>query len=190
MSSGYDATTKGGLILNVPVVYFGTVLTGSTVTSGTSFGLTEGGVDFDPGRTDRQVTGDGIRAPIAGLEYPIDYNSHLKFKVKQFSSANVAVLEPGATADTVGSTTTYTPLECGTLYTSGDYLEDVMAVGQRGDGGLFVVHFPVAKVIKWKLDTKDKVEGMIDVDLQAYLDGTAAETSTDGCPYRILDITA
>lgn len=190
MSSGYDSTTKGGLILNVPVVYFGTVLTGSTVSSGTKFGLTEGGVDFDPGRTDRQVTGDGIRAPIAGLEYPIDYNSHLKFKIKQFASSNVAVLEPGADAATVGSTTTYTPLACGTLYTSGDYLEDVMAVGQRGDGGLFVVHFPVGKVIKWKLDTKDKVEGMIDVDIQAYLDGTEAETSTDGCPYRIIDVTA
>ncbi len=186
MSSGYDSTTKGGLILNVPVVYFGTVLTGSTVSSGTKFGLTEGGVDFDPGKTDRQVTGDGIRAPIAGLEYPIDYNSHMKFKIKQFASSNVGVLEPGATQ--VGDV--ITPLACGTLYTAGDYLTDVMAVGQRGDGGLFVVHFPVGKVIKWKLDTKDKVEAMIDVDIQAYLDGTAAETSTDGCPYRILDVTA
>lgn len=185
MSSGYDSTTKGGLILNVPVVYFGTVLTGTTV-AGTKFGLTEGGVDFDPGKTDRHVTGDGIRAPIAGLEYPIDYNSHLKFKIKQFATSNVDVLEPGSTQ--VGDV--ITPIACGTLYVAGDYLTDVMAVGQRGDGGLFVVHFPVGKVIKWKLDTKDKVEAMIDVDIQAYLDGTEAETSTDGCPYRILDVTA
>lgn len=190
MAGGYSSNTKGSLILNVPVVYFGTVLAGSTVSAGTSFGLTEGGVDFDPGRTDRQVTGDGIRAPIAGLEYPIDYNSHLKFKIKEFGTGNVAVLEPGAAADTSGSTTTYTPISCGTLYVAGDYLTDVMAVGSRGNGGLFVVHFPVAKVIKWKLDTKDKVEGMIDVDLQAYLDGTEAETSTDGAPYRILDVAA
>ena len=189
MPSSYSAATKGAMILNVPVIYIGGVLTGTSV-SGTKVGLTEGGVDFDPGRTDRQVTGDGIRAPIAGLEYPIDYNAHFKFKVKEFSSANIAVLEPGATADTVGSTTTYTPISCGTLYAAGDYLTDVMGVGTRGDGGLFVVHFPVGKVIKWKLDTKDKVEGMIDVDIQAYLDGTEAETSTDGCPYRLIDVTA
>jgi hypothetical protein len=189
MPSSYSAATKGAMILNVPVIYIGGVLTGTSV-SGTKVGLTEGGVDFDPGVTVRQVTGDGIRSPIAGLEYVIDYNAHFKFKIKEFSSANITVLEPGATSETAGSQTTYTPISCGTLYVAGDYLTDVMGVGTRGDGGLFVVHMPVGKVIKWKLDTKDKVEGMIDVDIQAYLDGTEAETSTDGAPYRIIDVTA
>lgn len=189
MSSAYDSTTKDSLILNVPVVYFGAGLSGTTVT-GTKFGLTEGGVDFDPGKTERQVTGDGIRAPIAGLEYVIDYNSRMKFKIKQFGSGNIAALEPGADSATVGSDTTYTPIPCGQLYVAANYLTDVFAVGQRGDGGLFVVHMPVAKVVKWKLETKDKVEGMLDVELLAYLDGTAAETSTDGAPYLIHDVTA
>ena len=188
MSSAYSSATKGSLVLNVPVVYFGAVLTGTTVSAGTKFGLTEGGVDFDPGKVERQVTGDGIRAPIAGLEYVIGYNSVMKFKIKEIGSSNIALLEPGSTSETVGSATTYTPIACATLYTSGDYLEDVMAVGQRGDGGLFVVHLPVAKVNKWKLDTKDKVEGMLDVELTGYLDGTEAETSTDGAPFRLIDV--
>lgn len=190
MSSAYSSSTKGSLVLNVPVVWWGATLTGTAV-SGTKFGLTEGGVDFDGGRVDRQVTGDGIRAKIAGLEYPIDYNTVMKFKVKEIGSSNISLLEPGSTSETVGSATTYTPIECATLYVQGtDYLTDVMAVGQRGDGGLFVVHLPVAKIVKWKLDTKDKVEGMIDVELHGYLDGTEAETSTDGAPYRLIDVTA
>ncbi len=190
MSSAYSSSTKAALVLNVPVVWWGAVLTGTTVSSGTKFGLTEGGVDFDSGKVERQVTGDGIRARIAGLEYVIDYNPVMKFKIKEIGSSNIALLEPGSTAETVGSTTTYTPIACATLYVAGDYLEDVMAVGQRGDGGLFVCHLPVAKVVKWKLDTKDKVEAMIDVELHGYLDGTEAETSTDGAPYRLIDVAA
>jgi hypothetical protein len=180
MPSGYDNTTKDALVLNVPVVWFGSGLAGTTI-SGTKFGLTQGGVDFDPGRKDREIEFDGKRAPVQGLEYPIDYDSQLKFKVIVFGSNQVSVLEPGST--TAGEV--ITPIACSTLYPLSGYLTDVRAASVSGDGGLFIVHFPVARVIHWKLDSKDKQESMLDITLKAYLDATEAETSTDGCPYRI-----
>jgi hypothetical protein len=169
----------------VPVVWFGSGLAGTTVT-GTKFGLTEGGVDFDPGRKDIEVPFDGKRAPVAGLEYPVDYDSQFKFKVIVFGENQVSVLEPGSTTN--GNV--ITPISCSTLYPTSAYLTDVRAASVTGDGGLFVVHFPVARVISWKLDTKDKQPAMLDVVLKAYLDPTEAETSTDGCPYRIERVAA
>jgi hypothetical protein len=143
-------------------------------------------VDFDPGRKDRHVEADGIRAPVQGLEYPIDYDSQLKFKVVVFGSNQVNTLEPGST--TVGNV--ITPISCSTLYPLSGYLTDVRAASVSGDGGLFIVHFPVARVITWKLDSKDKQESMLDIVVKAYLDATEAETSTDGAPYRIERIPA
>lgn len=180
MPSGYDANTVSALVLNVPVVWFGSGLSGTTVT-GTKFGLTQGGVDFDPGRKDREIEFDGKRAPVQGLEYPIDYDSTMKFKVIVFGDDQVSTLEPGST--TAGDV--ITPISTSTLYPASAYLTDVRAAATTGDGGLFVVHFPVARVISWKLDSKDKQESMLDVVLKAFLDADDAVTSTDGCPYRI-----
>jgi hypothetical protein len=183
MPSGYDANTVGALVLNVPVVWFGSGLTGTTVT-GTKFGLTQGGVDFDPGRKDREIEFDGKRAPVQGLEYPIDYDSTMKFKVIVFGDDQVSTLEPGST--TVGEV--ITPISTSTLYPASAYLTDVRAAATTGDGGLFVVHFPIARVISWKLDSKDKQESMLDVVLKAFLDAddavtsrTAARTASSGC---------
>lgn len=189
MPSGYDSTTKDSLGLNVAVLYVGAELAGASVT-GDKFGLTKGGLKFDPGVKNRMVEFDGLRAPVAGLEYPIDYDSHIKGDIITLGSAQIGYLLTGADSSTSGGATTYTPLACSTLYSEGDYLADVYMVTTRGDGGLFIVHFPVARVIKWDLDTKDKVENTISVDIQAFLSDTDAQSSTDGAPFRIIDVAA
>jgi hypothetical protein len=185
MPSGLTATTPDDLVLNVAVLYVSGSIVGVTP-SGTKFGLSKGGLDFDPGRKDREIEFDGKRAPVQGLEYPIDYDSQMKFKVIVFGANQVDTLEPGSTTN--GDV--ITPISCSTLYPISGYLTDVRAASVSGDGGLFIVHFPVARVISWKLDSKDKQESMLDIVLKAYLDATEAETSTDGCPYRIERVAA
>jgi hypothetical protein len=185
MPSGLTATTPDDLVLNVAVLYVGGSIVGTTA-SGTKFGLSKGGLDFDPGRKDREIEFDGKRAPIAQLEYPIDYDARIKGKIIQFGSEQIAYLEPGATLN--GDE--YTPKSADTLYAEGDYLEDVMAVWVRGNGGLFVVKFPVARVVMYKVDSKDKQEAEISIDLKAFLALDVAVADTSAAPYTIQDVAA
>ena len=189
MPSGLTATLPNDLALNAAVLYHGASIAGSTV-SGTKVSVTKGGIDFDPGIKDREIEFDGKRSTIAGLEYPIEYDAHIKGKIIQLGADQIALLLPGSAADTAGSVTTYTPKAADTLYEVGDYLEDVMAVWSRGDGGLFVVQFPLARVMKWKVDSKDKQEAEIDLDLKAVLSLDAAVTDTGTAPFQILDVAA
>lgn len=189
MPSGYDSTTKDNLVLNVMVLYVNGTLVGA-VADGDKFGLTKGGVDFDPGRKDRDVEFDGKRGRVAGLEYPIDYESVMKGKIITFGAAQIGYLESGATSDVAGEQTTYTPKPCGELYAEGDYLTDVLGVCERGDGGMVVVKFAVGRVTKWKLDTKDKQEAELDFEIHAYISDEDAQESTDKAPYQLIDVAA
>jgi hypothetical protein len=160
------ATLPDDLALNVAVLYMNGSISGTTV-SGDKLSATQGGIDFKPGVKRRDIEYDGKRSETEQMSY---------------------VLEPGSTADTVGSVTTYTPISADTLYGEGDYLTDVMAVWQRGNGGLFVVHFPKAMVINWDVDSKDKSEAKAKIDIKAIVDLDAAVADTGACPYRILDV--
>jgi hypothetical protein len=185
MPSGLTATTPDDLVLNVAVLYVGGSIAGTTV-SGDKFGLTKGGLDFDNGKKDREVDYDGKRSRVVGLEYPIEYDPHIKGKIIEFGSRQIGYLEPGATL----AGDEYTPKACDTLYAEGDYLEDVMAVWTRGNGALFVVNFPAARVISYKVDSKDKQEAEIAVDIVACLPLADAVTDTGKAPYTLRDIPA
>jgi hypothetical protein len=181
MPSGLTATTADSLALNVGVLYVDTT---------TPMGITQGGLDFDPGKVYREVEFDGKRAAVAELEYVIDYNSVIKGKFIEISPAMIARLESGSTSDVVSLETTYTPKPCSELFAEGDYLSNVRLVITRGDGGLLAVHFDTARITKWKVDTKDKAEAMIDCEIKAFLSLTAAASSTDTCPYVLIDTAA
>ena len=173
MPSGFTASTPDSLVLNVGVLSV----------NGTPIGVSQGGLDFDPGRTDRQVEGDGFRAPIAEMEYPIDYKAVIKGSFITLDSTFLGYLEPGGTV--VGGTTT--PIACGTRYATGDYLTNVTLDMDRGDGSTWTVKFGTARVTKWSLDSKDKREGLVKVEIMAYLSAADAATSTDGCPYVLIE---
>jgi hypothetical protein len=185
MPSGLTATLPDDLALNVAVLYHTASLTGATI-SGTKVGATQGGLDFKPGIKTRHIEFDGKRSDIAQLEYVIEYDAHISGSIIQLGADQIAMLEPGATLN--GET--YTPRAADVLYEADDYLTDVMAVWQRGDGGLFVVEFPVARVVSYDVDSKDKAESKVKIDLKAYLSLSDAVTDTGLCPYRIHDVAA
>ena len=55
---------------------------------------------------------------------------------------------------------------------------------------LFVVEFPVARVVSYKIDGKDKTEAEITIDLKAFLSLADAVTNTSLCPYRLYNVAA
>ena len=185
MPSGLTATLPDDLALNVAVVYTGASIAGTTV-SGTKIGATQGGIDFKPGIKTRDIEFDGRRSAIAQLEYVIEYDAHITGSFIQLGDDQIAMLEPGA----VLAANVYTPRAADVLYAEGDYLEDVMAVWQRGNGGLFVVEFPVGRIVSWDADSKDKAETKVKFDIKAFLSLTDAVTDTGLCPYRIHNIPA
>jgi hypothetical protein len=184
--SGLSATLKEDLALNVAVLYHTASIAGTTVT-GTAVGATQGGLDFKPGIKTRHVEFDGKRSDVESLDYVIEYDAHITGSIIQIGAEQIAMLEPGA--GLAGDI--YTPRDADVLYTEDtDYLTDVMAVWQRGDGGLFVVHFPKARIVSWDIDSKDKAEAKIKIDLKAFLDYDTAVTNVSACPYSLRDIAA
>jgi hypothetical protein len=184
------ATLPDDLALNVAVLYVGASIAGTTV-SGTKVSATQGGIDFKPGIKRRSIEYDGQRSETEGLSYVIEYDARITGSIIQLGASQIAMLEPGSTSDESGGITTYTPIAADTLYEpTDDYLTDVMAVWQRGNGGLFVVHFPKAMVMDWSIDSKDKSEAKVKLDLKAILDLDAAVADTGAAPYTILDVAA
>ena len=185
MPSGLTATLPDDLALNVAVLYHTASITGGAVT-GTKVSATKGGLDFDPGIKTRDIEFDGKRSSIAQMEYVIEYDAQIKGKIIQLGSTQIDILEPGAVL--VGDE--YTPRAADTLYAEGDYLTNVMCAWERGNGGLFVVEFPVPRVMSWKIDGKDKSEAEIAIVLKAYLSLDDAVTNTSLCPYRLHNVAA
>ncbi len=171
MPSGFTSGTPDALAINVGVLKV----------NGTVIGLSDGGLDFDPGIVDLQIPFDGARAPVAEMEYRVDYKSKISGTFITPSATFLQQLEPGGTlnADTI------TPIECGTLYATGDYLTNVELIVSRGDGTNLTVTFATAKVTKWSLDSKDKQALKVKCEIMAYLSKAAAASSTDTCPYTI-----
>ena len=185
MPAGLTSTLPDDLALNVAVLYHTATIAAGSV-SGTKISATKGGLDFDPGIKTRDIEFDGQRSSIAELEYVIEYDAHIKGKIIQLGSTQIDILEPGA----VLAGDEYTPRAADVLYASGDYLTNVMCAWERGNGGLFVVEFPVARVVSWKIDGKDKQEAEITIDIKAFLSLADAVTNTSLCPYRLYNVAA
>jgi hypothetical protein len=186
MPSGLTSTLPDDLALNVAVLYHTASIVGGAV-SGTKISATKGGLDFEPGIKTRDIQFDGgDRSAIAELEYVIGYDAHIKGKIIQLGSDQIEILEAGAAL--VGDT--YTPRAADVLYESTDYMENVMCAWERGNGALFVVEFPVARVVSYKIDGKDKSEAEITIDLKAFLSLADAVTDTSLCPYKLHNVPA
>lgn len=171
MPSGFTADTADALALNVGVLKV----------DGVVIGLSDGGLDFDPGIVDLQIQFDGARAPVAGMEYRVDYKSKISGTFITPSVEFLQQLEAGG--DLSGDV--ITPIACGTLYAAGDYLTNVTLTVGRGDGSNLTVTFPTAKINKYSFDSKDKMPLKVKIEIAAYLSTTVAAASTDTCPYTI-----
>lgn len=176
MPSGYTATTKNHIAKGAGVLEIDGVKL-----------VTRGG-RFNPGQALRDVEFDGRAAPIAGLTYPVGYDSAIETTLIEFSADVLALVNPGSTTVVAGGTTTITPPAAYTMVAAAD-LPAVTWTFTRTDGKRMRVNFPKAWITASAIESADRAEGTMPVSIAARLDMDAVGATTDSPPftYQILD---
>lgn len=151
------------------------------------FAAQEGGLQYDPGETRRQVPFDGQRSGIVGLDRTVEFKPTISGTVLEMSDALLTQFDTGATHATVSGgpsgATQVQPKAAGTLYAAGDYLTNVRAIWQLGGGGFFQLRFMKAIVMKWgPIVGKDKEEAKIALVIEARLDMSISGQLTSNPP--------
>ena len=88
------------------------------------------------------------------------------------TAAEVQRLHPGAgtaTSTDTNITTIITPKDAGVLFATADYLADVRAIWELGDGSYFAIHLPKAYCSKRAVNGADSGEGEIPLELSGVL---------------------
>lgn len=176
-NSGFSATLPTDVLLDSGVLYIGDT---------TPFGVTVGGIQFDPGIQRENIDFDGKLADVIELDRTIGVKAKLSCKIIEGSATRLEALEAGSTNATVTgppSVTTITPLGMGELYASGAYVTNVMAAYRRGGGGFAIVKFPKALITTWKIGPGSNKRAEIDIEIEARQDIAAANTGV--MPYVI-----
>ena len=162
----------------------------------TPIGVTRGGTRFDPGKEVRNIEYDGKRSNVAGLDRITMYNSTLGATLIEFGSTDsgnqISRLEQGSSTDDsggesspMGTVKTYTPKAAGAFFTAGEYAANLRVVFERSGGGYAAVHFPIAFVARYSIQSQDKNEAGIDAEFHARLSAADADTNPGKCPYEI-----
>lgn len=162
----------------------GVLYVGATV-----FGVTKGGLNFDPGITYRNIDFDGKRSAVKLLDRKMMVQPKISGTVIQLSATNATQIEPGATTATTGAwtgSTSVTGKRAALNLGAGDYLTDVRAIWLRASGGFVQVRFPAALCTKYDIQSADADEVAIGIEIEARLDtGVSGFTNVGDMPYRI-----
>jgi hypothetical protein len=172
MPSSYTSDLPNDILLDTGVLYYDPVTPGTMV----KFGGTRGGLQFNRGRTIRTVEVDGVSSPVVGIQRFIEGDATITGTAIVFSSAKLAVLEPGSEVDDSGTDPnvirTITPMAMRTMIPSTAYHE-WHVIWKRGNGGTFKVVFPVGLASFDSISAADNNEGEIAITI------TAANTASD-----------
>jgi hypothetical protein len=156
------------------------------------FGISRGGLNFDPGKKMEQMKFDGQRSALAGFDRVIEFAPKITGKFIPFGTGSIPQLDAAGigsfTASGAGSKSSgsYTPVS-GSSYLSiaaGQYLTGLTLTFPRGAGGYASVVFPMALCTSYKIAGKDQSEAEIDATFEARLQLTGS-VSTDQAPYYI-----
>jgi hypothetical protein len=151
--------------------------------SDVAFGVTDGGLSFDPGTQRENIDFDGKFFDVEGLDRTTGGQPKISGKVIEASAAKLAVYEQGSASNTVGGVTTLTPRIAGELYATGDYVTNVRVAYRRGGGGFAIVKFPIGIVSSWKVGPGSNKRSAIDLEIMARQDPAAANKGV--VPYVI-----
>lgn len=168
-ASGYSSTLPDEVLIGTGVLYKGN----------TVFGVTRGGIRFDPGKTMRNVPYDGQRAPRQGLDRVESYAPRIFGTFIQFTAAKFADFEPGST----NASDVITPQTAGELLADADYFDEDTGTELRWlveltDGTYWDVIFPVALIERYEVTGKNEEETEIACEFAA----RAKDDDTEGTP--------
>lgn len=182
MPSGYASGFEGRVLLDTGVLYYKKQ---GGDGNPTKWGVSVGGLTFEPEIEWRHVEFDGRRSEIEGLHRVTNRTGRIKGTFLFEAPKHIPLVEPGATDSTGGGITTWTPKAASTLLTANtDYLQDVRLIATKPSGTLVEVKFARALVVKWAWQQEDKNEQKLaDVEIVAVLEDGTAASSTDTAPY-------
>lgn len=177
--SGYASTLPQNVLLNPAIVTIGTAL----------LGVTKGGVSWDPEMTTAEIAFDGMRSKVKGLERISKRGGKLTGTMLEIASAaQIEKLELGSTTATstvTGITSVITPKDAGVLFSTGDYLADVRATWETGQGpGHYVsIYIPCALCLKYGIKGADNGEADVSFEFAAVLDMSVSGAQITDAPY-------
>jgi hypothetical protein len=164
--TGYSGSTKAALLLDSGVLYYGNI----------KLGTTKGSVRFDRGEEVDEISADGIRQPIEGLDRLGFRRAIITATLLEASSTRMLQLIPGAATNTVGSVETITPPDAGAWLPS---LTNIRAIFENGDGTFTEYRMPRA-LPKWGgIEPTDRAAAGLPVTFEARAIGTDANTIQD-----------
>ena len=186
MPSGYTAGMASAVLLDVGVLYYKKQ---GGDGKPTKFGVSVGGLSFEPEIEWRHVEFDGKRSDIEGLHRVTNRTGRIKGTFLIEWPKHIPLVEPGATQSAGG---TWTPKMASTLLSPDtDYLQDVQLVATKPGGTLVRVAFGRGLIVKWSWKMEDKNEHKLaDIEIVAVLEDSKAATSTDTSPYTYKEISA
>jgi hypothetical protein len=175
--TGYSSATPNTVLLDAGVLYIGTAI----------IGVSRGGFKFDPGKELREFEYDGRGTAAVGDHRVTKYEAVISGKLLEVTAANLLKIDAGATAATVSSVTTTTPIDAKVSMTAGGYVSDLALYIEKGDGTYRAYKFPHALCRKYSLTTADNNEGEYDVEFVAV---AASGGAVLDAPYTIIDTNA
>lgn len=181
MPSGYTSSFRGDIILDAAVLWYKKQ---GGDGNPTKFGVSRGGIRFEPEVEWRHVDFDGKRSDIEGLHRVTNRTGRISGTWLLEIPKHWPTIEPGATLSSGGGIDTWTPKAASTLLTPNtDYLQELRMIGTLADGTLGEVFMARALCTRWSWVTEDKNEHVIEAEFMAVLEDGPAATSTDTAPY-------
>lgn len=190
MPSGYTTGTRGALLIDVAVLWFDKQ---GGDGNPTKYGLTVGGVTYEPETEWRQPEFDGRRSAIEGMDRKVFQGGVFTGEVLAELPKHIPLIEPGATsaAGSAPETTVWTPKAASTFLSADtDYLQNVRMVWTKANGTLVGVRMERALGTFTQIAGDDKNEGKISFRIEARLEDGAAATSTDTAPIKWVEMSA
>ena len=188
MPSGYTPSLPADVLLNTGVLYKGNAANDGQ----TPFGVSRGGLTFNPNKEVRNIEYDGKRAKVAGLDRVIDVNPVIEGTFIQLGTSQIPIYESGV-ATSAGSapvTTKHVPQDADLLYGTSDYIDNLRLVYARQSGGFVQVRFYQALVTQYSWAGTDKSEAEIRATFEARLTAAMAASNSDQLPYIIEELSA
>lgn len=180
MLTAYTNSLPGDVLLDSGVLFVGP----------TPFGVSRGGLKFDPKKATRQIVFDGMRSDIAGNDRTTKFDASISGKFIQFNAPQIALIEPDISSASASGVVTYAPKDAGVLYSAGAYLTNLRILFERSSSTdasplYAAVLFAKAICVKYSLVGKDNDEVEIDCEFVARLDMSVGGTELNDPPYKI-----
>lgn len=183
MPSGYAAGFEDRVLLDVGVLYY--KKKGGDLNP-TKFGVSVGGLSFEPEIEWRHIEFDGKRSDIEGLHRITNRTGRIKGTFLIELPKHWPLVEPGIVESPAG---TWTPKQASTLLSpDSDYLQNVELIATTPTGSLVTIKMARALITAWSWAMEDKNEHKLaDVEIVAVLEDSTAASSTDTAPYVYIE---